>query len=371
MTTDHRPSEGSGAVLLAAYRPDPTLFRIQLESIRDQTRRDFRCLIGADSGEQEIRRLVEEIVGDDDRFEVIGWSDNIGFYLNFERLLASVPEHVAWVALSDQDDRWHRDKLERLVPLLDDAVLATGQARVVDWPADVEMFPSTNRREVAPNDLLFENQVTGSISVLRRDLLDVALPFPRLNTVTQLHDHWLALCASAVQRYVVLDEVVQDYIQHAGNLVGEVAAHRRWTPIGFVRRIVEISDAYEGGHDLRRCARACQVQSFGWRRTVTMTLAERVEPLPHGLQRSRERFALSSSGWAALSELWRATRSPDTSPWVVLTFLPGIPAELISRGAQRRAGRSQLRRVRGGCGGRWAGYGERTVPVDEVEGTQP
>ena len=67
-----------------------------------------------------MRRLVAEIVGDDPRFEVIGWDDNLGFYLNFERLLLAVPDDAAWVALSDQDDRWYPDKLERLVPLLDE-----------------------------------------------------------------------------------------------------------------------------------------------------------------------------------------------------------------------------------------------------------
>ena len=48
----------------------------------------------------------------------------------------------------------------------------------------------------------------------------------------------------------MLDEVVQDYVQHGGNVVGEVAAHRGWTPIGFLRRIIELGDTYEGGHSI-------------------------------------------------------------------------------------------------------------------------
>ena len=131
-------------VVLAAYRPDPELFAIQLRSIRDQTRRDFRCLIGADGGQEEVRALVAEIVGDDPRFEVIGWDDNLGFYLNFERLLMAVPPDAAWVALSDQDDRWYPDKLERLVPLLDDVAARhrPGPGRLVAGRAG---GPRTNR----------------------------------------------------------------------------------------------------------------------------------------------------------------------------------------------------------------------------------
>ncbi len=320
-----------GAVVLAAYRPDRRLFARQLVSIAEQTRTDFRCLVGADGGQEEVRRLVAEVVGDDPRFEVVGWDDNVGFYLNFERLLEAVPEDAGWVALSDQDDYWYPDKLERLVPLLDDAALATGQARVVTWPEERVLLASTDRAATAPEDLLFQNQVTGAFTVLRRTLLDVALPFPRVHTVTQLHDHWLALCAAAVDRYVVLDEVVQDYVQHGSNAVGEIATHRGWTPARFVRRIIQLGDTYEGGHSIAQCARACQVQSFGWRRLVLDTLATRLARLPAGLVTEHRRLDPTGRRRDVASQLWRATRSRDTSPWVVATFLPGVPYELVLR----------------------------------------
>ena len=44
--------------------------------------------------------------------------------------------------------------------------------------------------------------------------------------------------------------------------------HRGWTPISFVRRIIELGDTYEGGHSIVQCARACQMQSFEWRRVT-------------------------------------------------------------------------------------------------------
>ena len=111
-------------------------------------------------------------MGDDPRFEVVGWDDNLGFYLNFERLLAAVPDDVAWVALSDQDDRWYPDKLERLVPLLDDATLATGQARVVSWPDGRVVLDRTAAGSCRRRTSSFENQVSGALCVFRRELLD-------------------------------------------------------------------------------------------------------------------------------------------------------------------------------------------------------
>ena len=106
------------------------------------------------------------------------------------------------------------------MPLLEGSALATGQARVVQVPGERVVLATTDRRVVGPRDLLVQNQVTGSQTVFRRDLLDVALPFPRLRTETQLHDHWLAMCAAVTDGYTVLDEVVQDYVQHGANVVG-------------------------------------------------------------------------------------------------------------------------------------------------------
>lgn len=320
-------SAGTGVVVLAAYRPDPALFVVQLRSIRDQTRRDFRCLIGADGGQEQIRALVAEFVGDDPRFEVIGWDDNVGFYLNFERLLAAVPRDVAWVALSDQDDRWFPDKLERLVPLLDSVPLATGQARIVRWPGDEIVRERTERRVVSAEDLLFQNQVTGALTVLRRDLLDVALPFPRLHTVTQLHDHWLAMCASATGGYAVLDDVVQDYVQHGDNVVGETSTWQRMNPVGALVLWSHLADRYEGGHRPAQLLRLSRTLSFGWRRVMLSSLSSRLggtESLPGDtleLTRPGRVHSLRAVGRAALSR--------DVTAATTATFVAGLPAEMV------------------------------------------
>ena len=318
-------SAGPGIVVLAAYRPDPQLFGVQLQSIRDQTRDDFRCLVGADGDAEEVRCLVDKIVDDDPRFEVVGWDDNMGFYLNFERLLLAVPEDVAWVALSDQDDRWYPDKLDRLVPLLDSAVLATGQARVVTWPQEQVLVAQTSRRVVSTPDLLLMNQVTGSLAVLRRDLLDVALPFPRLDTVTQLHDHWLALCASVMGGYSVLDATVQDYVQHGGNIVGEgtkgFAAARAQ-----VRGWVDEAQRTRGSRGPLALAETGRTLSFGWRAMMRRTVDQRLGGSP----RWRTTAPLGSRR-LALQWTIAALRSPDVSPATAATFVSGLPSELVRR----------------------------------------
>ena len=66
--------------------------------------------------------------------------------------------------------------------------------------------------------------MTGAASVLRREVLDVALPFPR-EVDGSYHDHWLALCALALGDLAYVARPLVDYVQHGANLVGH--AERR------------------------------------------------------------------------------------------------------------------------------------------------
>jgi glycosyltransferase involved in cell wall biosynthesis len=320
-----------GVVVLVSYRPPPDLFRIQLQSIRDQTRGDFRCLIAADGDAHETRALVRRAVGSDDRFEVLGFSQNVGVYHNVERALGAVPTDVGWVALSDQDDRWYPKKLDRLVPLLEQAPLAMCQARVVAWPSGEVLRSCTTRRVVPAPDLVFENQVTGSFSVFRRNLLDVALPFPDLRTFTRFHDHWLGVCASAVGGYLLLPEVLQDYVQHGSNVVGERLTRPRRRPSDPIRSIRILADEYEGGHSIVQCARTHTMASYGWRRAMVKAAVARIEDPPPDLVEQAS-YLDPASGPVGLSrELLRALRSPNVSRGTLEAFVAGLPYELVLR----------------------------------------
>lgn len=210
----------SGTVCLAVYRPQPDLLRAQIESIRAQTLEGWECIVGIDGADPDARASVEGIVAGDGRFRVVEYEHNVGFYRNFERLLESVPPSSGWVALADQDDVWFPEKLALLVPLLDGADLAFGQAIVVFVGDDEATRTVTDRRSTTIAAAIVDNQVTGSISVFRRSLLDTALPMPEA-TDSAFHDHWLGVCALAGDGVAVLPVAVQEYIQHGGNVIGE------------------------------------------------------------------------------------------------------------------------------------------------------
>ncbi|GAA1992011.1 hypothetical protein GCM10009817_37690 [Terrabacter lapilli] len=210
-----------GVIVLAAYRPAPTLLKRQLLSIMNQSFKHWSCIIGFDGPDPAAVALVRTIVGPDSRFRLVEFPHNVGVYRHFERLLTMVESEAAWIALSDQDDYWHQHKLETLVGALETSS-HTGvacQARVVT-DSGVELGLTT-RRAKALVPLLLLNEVTGCFSIFRREVLTLALPFPA-ETELSIHDHWLGVCSEALQGFHFVDAVMHDYVQHRANAIGEV-----------------------------------------------------------------------------------------------------------------------------------------------------
>ena len=139
------------------------------------------------------------------------------------------PPEADFVALCDQDDRWHPDKLERLMDAIGDSLLVYSDARVVDRESNL-VSPSywTNRRNNYTNyaSLLMANSVTGAASLFRRELLDDALPFPPPH-YKAFHDHWLAVVALSLGTIAYVDDPLYDYVQHETAVIGHSGANRR------------------------------------------------------------------------------------------------------------------------------------------------
>jgi len=210
------------AICMATFNPDAGGIRRQVESLRNQTHRDWICLINDDCSSDGALAAVREAVGTDRRFTIARNETRRGFYANFEACLARVPPDAAFVALSDQDDRWYAEKLETLLGRLvgGSALLAHSDMRIVDARGRVLQPSFWRRRHSSETDLgslLCANTVTGASMLFSRDLLD-ALPFPLLTRA--FHDHWLACVALALGRVSFVDRPLYDYVQHQGNVLG-------------------------------------------------------------------------------------------------------------------------------------------------------
>ena len=95
--------------------------------------------------------------------------------------MADVPREADFVALSDQDDRWHPDKLETLLRKFTPGVtLAYSDMNITDETGRVKASTYWTTRDNNYTHfakLILANTITGAASMFRRNLLDyLAVP---------------------------------------------------------------------------------------------------------------------------------------------------------------------------------------------------
>lgn len=154
---------------------------------------------------------------------------SLGVTKNFEQALLACRNPI--LALSDQDDIWQPGKLEKLVSLFEQdpkLLLVFTDSRLVNAvgkPLGVTSFQAlvvseSERSAVSSGNsqavFLRRNLATGATVLLRRDLLDLAAPFPE----EWVHDEWLALVASFAGHVHMSEECFIDYRQHGNNQIG-------------------------------------------------------------------------------------------------------------------------------------------------------
>jgi glycosyltransferase involved in cell wall biosynthesis len=303
-------ADGSGpiAICMATFEPDLELFRAQIASLREQTEPDWVCLVSDDCSAPQRFAAIEDLLGGDPRFVLSRSERRLGFYRNFERALEMVPPEAELVALCDQDDRWYPHKLEVLREALGGAQLVYSDQRLVDAGGRVlaESLWAQGRRNnhTSLASALVANSVTGAAALFRREVAELALPFPE-TPGWQFHDHWLGLVALALGDLAYVDRPLYDYVQHRGAILGQVAvdpeaaAPRQRAGLG-QRLAAAGRDLVAGGRAAYFCGYlriAVQAQ------TLLVRCGERAAP---GKRRALRRFL--AAGRSPLALAWLAAR---------------------------------------------------------------
>jgi glycosyltransferase involved in cell wall biosynthesis len=220
--------DGLIAICLATFNPDEARLRTQIDSLRAQTDEEWICLISDDCSEQERYEQIVRMVAGDPRFVVSRSEQNRGPYRNFERALEMVPLEADLVALCDQDDRWHPDKLRVLRGALGSAGLVYSDQRLVDSEGRVlrdTLWRGRRNNHTDLASLLVANSITGAAMLFRREIGELARPFPD-TPGWQFHDHWIALVALALGDVAYVDRPLYDYVQHGDAVLGQARESR-------------------------------------------------------------------------------------------------------------------------------------------------
>jgi len=217
---------GMIAVCMPLYQPGIKLFQQQLESIQKQSYQNIKIFMQDDGSEPAVFNEVEEYVSAFDNVVLLRNESNLGFYKNIELLLNKIGDAFEYIALSDQDDIWELDKLEKQVNYLKEqnADLCYTNLNIIDENRKVLQQGFWNGRSNHLKNSLalnFQNVATGSTMLFKQSVLKEVLPFPQqLNNI--FHDHYICaqLQNSLLYKVVYLDESLTNYIQHQNNVTG-------------------------------------------------------------------------------------------------------------------------------------------------------
>lgn len=210
---------------MALHNPDPALLRRQLQSIDDQTERRWIGLALDDGSDAGGAALMESEFADRARWRLLPRNAEAdGPYLAFEALLRAAVDLELPVALSDQDDWWHPEKLATLLPIMDEGPsLVFSAMTATDVDGQPLHYRVLGRRpkagQLTTTELLTMNTVSGCAALLSPTLVRLALPFPRPATDGR-HDQWLAALAASCGRVRYCDRSLLRYTIHAAQVEG-------------------------------------------------------------------------------------------------------------------------------------------------------
>lgn len=198
----------------------------QIDSILGQTVRPAEVVIRDDGSTDDTLRIIERY---GDALTLLPPGERLGVTRNFEQAMSACTGQ--YIALSDQDDIWEPDKLERMRQAFtdDDRLWLVGSNAMAidesDHPMGFDLFSAialtAAEKATLSNGAGFDALIkrplfTGATIMVRGDLLDAARPFP----ADWMHDEWLAIIAAAIGHVLLLPDQLTQYRQHETNVAG-------------------------------------------------------------------------------------------------------------------------------------------------------
>jgi glycosyltransferase involved in cell wall biosynthesis len=203
------------SVVLCTYN-GAKYIEAQLASILAQTYAVAEIIVVDDVSSDDTMAVVERAAARDSRISLSQNAFNIGFTSNFESALLMAKHD--YIAISDQDDIWHLQKIEKMMAAFtsDAAAIYCDSVR---FTKDIPIHPIKNKssRHVAGTDvrkLAMYNTVSGHALIIRKSLLEKALPIPS----AVYYDWWLALQAVTSGGLQYLDEILVYQRAHDNNV---------------------------------------------------------------------------------------------------------------------------------------------------------
>lgn len=248
------------SVAMCTYNGEAYLSE-QLDSILQQTHPPDELVICDDGSTDGTRSLLDGYKRSfPNTVRVHENETNLGVVKNFEKAIRLTTGEA--IALSDQDDVWEQDKLERQVAVLEryDADLVFHNAAVVSESLERQAdfwgsltSPYSHGRLRDPRNGLLElvrgNVVQGASTMFNARLKGIVTPIPRV----WFYDHYIATMAVLTGSVYDIDAELLRYRQHGAQHLGvntqPISEKLRLDPTHRYKTYTRVATAFEIGID--------------------------------------------------------------------------------------------------------------------------
>jgi len=199
------------SIVLCTYNGEKFLSE-QLDSIITQSYKKLEIIIIDDCSTDNTADIINGYAKKDNRIKLFFNEVNLGFNKNFEKALGLATGE--YVAISDQDDIWLPQKIQLLFDNIKSNWLLFSNS---SYLGDLKQGRLLNSFKLPSTykGILLRNHVTGHTSFMRRDFLNMVLPFPP----DGYYDWWMGFVASYHNKIAFLDEVLTLYRIHSGSVI--------------------------------------------------------------------------------------------------------------------------------------------------------
>lgn len=224
--TDGKTTNKNVAVILGYYNGNSYLPE-QIRSILEQSHKNLEIFVSDDCStlEVDVKRLGLT-TNDTKKIHLGVRSFNIGCTNNFLDALGKVDSLFEYFSFSDQDDVWHKDKVEDALAVIarypdDKPVLYCARTAITneDCQVDLGISPLFEKKPSFANALV-QNIGGGNTMVFNKAARDLIVT-SSINVEVVAHDWWCYQIVSGAGGVIQYDtKPCLKYRQHSGNLVG-------------------------------------------------------------------------------------------------------------------------------------------------------
>lgn len=186
----------------------------QLESILKQIGPDDEVVISDDNSDDGTVEIIRQLK--DDRVLIVKNDHPRSYTRNFENALRHSSGDI--IFLSDQDDVWIDGKLSIMIKCLKEYDFVVSDAVVVNEILETIALSHFEQNKVKKGFWInfIRTRYIGACMAFRREVLNVAIPFPAKNELCA-HDYWLTLIAESMFKVYLEPSQLIMYRRHGEN----------------------------------------------------------------------------------------------------------------------------------------------------------